>query len=98
MFSGENRPGIYNLLAIYELFTGLKRLEIEAKFADKGYAYSKKELGEVVIDGLRTLQTRCQELAADTGYIDSLLAEGAARVRPIAEKTLNTVKESVGLG
>ncbi len=94
----ENRPGIYNLLAIYELFTGLKRLEIETKFEEKGYAYFKKELAEVVIDGLRPLQTRYRELAADPGYIDSLLTGGAVKVRPIAEKTLTIVKETVGLG
>ncbi|MCL6614139.1 MAG: hypothetical protein K6U03_05940 [Firmicutes bacterium] len=36
----ENRPGIYNLLVIYELFTGFSRPEIEARFAGKGYAES----------------------------------------------------------
>ena len=94
----ENRPGIYNLLVIYELFTGESRKEIEARFAGKGYAALKKELGEVVVEGLRPLQTRYRELTADPTYIDSILAEGANRVRPLAEKTLALVKERVGLG
>ncbi len=94
----ENRPGVYNLLVIYELFTGKSRPEIEAHFAGQGYATLKKELGEVVVEGLRPLQTRYKELTADPTYIDSLLKEGADRIRPTAAKTLARVKERVGLG
>ncbi len=94
----ENRPGIYNLLVIYELFTGKSRKDIETHFAGQGYATLKKELGEVVIEGLSLLQKRYLELTADPTYIDSLLTEGANHARPLAEKTLALVKERVGLG
>ena len=94
----ENRPGIYNLLVIYELFTELGRSDIEARFEGKGYAEFKRELAEVIVEGLRSLRSRYQELTAEPGYIDSLLTEGASKIRPIAEKTLSTVKDKVGLG
>ncbi|MDP3880217.1 MAG: tryptophan--tRNA ligase [Dehalococcoidales bacterium] len=94
----ENRPGVYNLLVIYELFSGINRKDIEALFTGKGYADLKKEVGEVVVEGLKPLQKRYAELTADPAYIDSLLKEGADRVRPMAEKTLALVKERVGLG
>ena len=94
----ENRPGVYNMLVIYELFTGKSRKEIEAHFAGQGYAALKKELGEAVVEGLRPLQERYRELTADPTYIDSLLKEGSNRARPMAEKTLALVKERVGLG
>ena len=94
----ENRPGIYNLLTIYELFTGHSRPDIEARFEGKGYADLKQELGEVVVEGLRPLQSRYRELTAEPTYIDSLLAEGASKVRPLAEKTLTAAKSKVGLG
>ncbi len=94
----EGRPGIYNLLVIYELFTGLRRPEIEARFTGKGYADFKRELGEIVVEGLRPLQTRYRDLTADPTYIDSLLSEGASRARPLAEKTLAAVKKKAGLG
>lgn len=94
----ESRPGIYNLLVIYELFTKLSRAEIEARFEGKGYADFKKELAEVVVEKLRPVQSRYRELTADPTYIDSLLTEGALRIRPIAEKTLTLVKDRIGLG
>ncbi len=94
----ENRPGVYNLLVIYELFSGESRKDIEAHFAGKGYAALKKEVGELVVEGLRPLQTRYNELTSDPAYIDSILTEGANRARPMAEKTLALVKERVGLG
>jgi len=94
----ENRPGIYNLLTIYELFTKQGREEIEARFEGKGYVDLKRELAEVVVESLSPLQFRYRELTADPTHIDSLLAKGALKIKPVAEKTLALVKERVGLG
>jgi tryptophanyl-tRNA synthetase len=94
----ENRPGIYNLLVIYELFTKMSRDEIEDKFNGKGYAIFKKELAEVVIEGIKPLQTRYNEITADETYIDSVLSKSAEKLRPIAEQTLKKVKENMGIG
>jgi tryptophanyl-tRNA synthetase len=94
----ENRPGIHNLLTIYQLFSGMHRAEIEARFAGKGYADFKKELAELIIEHLKPLQSRYREIAAESGYIDQLLQEGAAKARPIAERTLRIVKDKIGLG
>jgi tryptophanyl-tRNA synthetase len=93
----ESRPGIFNLLTIYHLFSGRSQKEIEAQFEGKGYNDFKKALAEVVIEGLRPLQERYKELTADPTRIDSILADGAARARPTAEKVLAEVKKRVGL-
>ena len=94
----ETRPGVYNLLVIYELFSGMSRNHIEAHFEGKGYAGLKKELGELVVEGLRPLQERYRQITADPAYIESILADGANHARPMAEKTLAMVKARVGLG
>jgi len=93
-----SRPGIFNLLTIYHLFSGRSQKEIEAQFEGKGYSDFKKALAEVVIEGLRPLQERYKELTDDPTRIDSILAEGAARARPTAEKVLGEVRKKVGLG
>jgi tryptophanyl-tRNA synthetase len=94
----EGRPGINNLLTIYQLFTGEKKAEIESRFEGKGYADFKKALAEVVVEGLHPLQERYRELTAEPGHIDALLKEGASRARPTAEKTLKKVMDRIGLG
>jgi tryptophanyl-tRNA synthetase len=94
----ESRPGIYNLLTIYHSMTGKKEKEIEAEFAGKGYGEFKKALAEVVVEGLRPLQERYRQLTAEPGHIDAILKEGAAKARPMAEKTLAEVKERIGVG
>lgn len=94
----ENRPGIYNLLVIYETMTGMSRIEIESRFEGKGYVDLKKELAEVIIEKLRPLQARYYEITADPSYIESIVERSANKIRPIAEKTLTIVKNCIGLG
>jgi tryptophanyl-tRNA synthetase len=93
----ESRPGIYNLLTIYELLSGQSRQAIEEEFAGKGYKEFKAALGEHVVAALEPIQRRYAEITDDPTRLDDLLAEGAARVRPIGQATLRTVKERVGL-
>jgi tryptophanyl-tRNA synthetase len=94
----EKRPGIFNLLAIYQGFTDLSESDIEAKYEGKGYSDFKKELAEVVVEGLRPIQERYQELTSESGYIDSVFAAGLAKARPMAEKKLAEVQRKLGLG
>jgi tryptophanyl-tRNA synthetase len=94
----ESRPGIFNLLNIYQSFTGESQQEIESRFVGKGYRDLKKDLAEVVVEGLRPLQERYQALTAEPGHIDAILREGAAKARPMAEKMLAEVKKKAGLG
>jgi tryptophanyl-tRNA synthetase len=91
------RPGVSNLLVLYELFTGSQRSEIEARFAGRGYAELKHELTEVIIAALRPLQARYHQLAADPTYLTTLLTKSADRIRPLAEKTLARAQERMGL-
>jgi len=92
------RPGIYNLLTIYQLLSGQEPAAIEARFAGKGYARLKQELADLVIESLRPLQERYRELRADSAGLERTLREGAERARAVAEATLRRVKEVVGLG
>lgn len=94
----DSRPGITNLLGIYELFTQLPRPQIEARFEGKGYMDFKKELADVIVNGLQPLQSRYRELAEDPVYIESVLAEGASRAQPVAAKMLDEVKRRIGMG
>ncbi|MFQ5577496.1 MAG: tryptophan--tRNA ligase [Anaerolineae bacterium] len=94
----EDRPGVNNLLTIYRAFTGQPAADIEAHFAGKGYGALKKEVADVVIEGLAPIQKRYAELTADPAHLDALLAAGADKIRPIAQQTLNRARQKIGLG
>lgn len=93
----ENRAGVYNLLGIYEIFSQKTRAEIESHFANKGYGDLKKELGEVIVEGLRPIWQRYEDLSQEEGYILQVLNDGRDRAKEIASKTYKNVKELVGL-
>ncbi len=93
----EKRPGIYNLLSIYQLLTGKERVDIENHFAGKSYKDLKEQLAEVIIENLRPLQERYFELTGEEGYLDQLLARGAERAEAYAENKLQQVYQKIGL-
>ncbi|HLG69426.1 MAG TPA: tryptophan--tRNA ligase [Chloroflexota bacterium] len=94
----EARPGLYNLLTLHQLFSGQPRDAIEAHFEGKGYGDLKKEVVELVTEGLRPLQTEFQRLAADPSYIEGVLEDSAERIRPMAQATMRAASEAMGLG
>ena len=89
--------GVYNLLVIYEGFSGLGREEIENKFQNKGYSDFKKELAEIVVEKLIPIQEKYKEIS-ESGEKEKILQKGADKIRPMAEKKIKEVKEIIGLG
>jgi tryptophanyl-tRNA synthetase len=94
----RSRPGLYNLLAIYELLTGMSPSEIESHFAAKGYGDLKRELADVVVDALTPIQDHYRDLTASPDYVRDVLRKGADQLRPTAQRKVSVVRERVGLG
>ncbi|HEX2514717.1 MAG TPA: tryptophan--tRNA ligase [Chloroflexota bacterium] len=91
------RPGVTNLLGIYEALSGESRPAIEARFEGKGYGDLKKALADLVIGSLAPIQERCRQLLS-SGELEDLLRQGAERAAPVANATLARVKQKMGLG
>jgi len=92
------RPGITNLLTIYQLLTGQSEQEIEAEFAGKGYGDFKAALTEQLVATLAPIQKRYNELMSDIPTLEAILKQGADEVRPMAAATLQHVKDVIGVG
>lgn len=93
----ETRPGVTNLLTIYELLTGKKRSDIENYFSGKSYKDLKEELTEVVVESLNPIQKRYQKLTGDKGYLDQMLKKGAEKAAEQSEHKMRQVHEHLGL-
>ena len=90
-------PGVLNLLAIYQAFSGVSDDEIKATFNGLRYGDLKKKVADIVIEHLEPFQQRYRDITADPAYLDGILREGAERVAPIANDTVRTVKQRMGL-
>jgi tryptophanyl-tRNA synthetase len=90
-------PGVVNLLSIYQAFDGTSDEQMRAKFSGMRYGDLKKHVTEMVIAHLEPFQQRYREITADPAYLASILREGADRVAPIANDTVQTVKQRMGL-
>jgi tryptophanyl-tRNA synthetase len=94
---GPDKPALTNLLTIFCAFSGENVETIADRYASRGYADFKNDLGELVVEALTPFQARMRELEADPSYTLDVLKTGALRAESIAEKTLAKVRERVGL-
>jgi tryptophanyl-tRNA synthetase len=90
-------PGVQNLLAIFQAFSGWPADKMRAHFNGMRYGDLKKQVAEMVIANLEPLQKRYAEIMDEPGYLTGVLKEGAERVGPIARSTVQLVKERMGL-
>lgn len=89
--------GVRNLLTIHQAFTGWDDKAIQQHFGGMRYGDLKKTVAEAVVAALDPIQKRYHEIMAEKGYLASVLADSASRVRPLAVSTVNTAKKAMGL-
>ena len=89
--------GVANLLSIYQAFSGATEEEVKSQFGGLRYGDLKKRVAEETIAHLEPFQQRYRDITADPAYVAGILREGAERVAPIANNTVRTVKERMGL-
>ncbi|HBK24347.1 MAG TPA: tryptophan--tRNA ligase [Planktothrix sp. UBA10369] len=93
----ENRPEVFNLLSIYQVLSGKEKAEVEANFEGKGAAVLKKELTELLVEDLKPIREKYNDLTTNPSLVDAVLQKGKERVEPIAKQTLAIAKQRVGL-
>jgi tryptophanyl-tRNA synthetase len=90
-------PGVANLLNIFQAFAEWTDGQMRAHFSGMRYGELKKQVGEMVIARLEPFQQRYREITSEPGYLARILREGAGRVTPIANATVELVKRRMGL-
>jgi tryptophanyl-tRNA synthetase len=92
----EDKPGVSNLLAIYCAAVGKALDEAEAEFDGAGYGAFKKRVGEAVIEELRPIQERFDELSKNRDYVDSLIKSNGEKATAASQRVLRKAKKAVG--
>ena len=92
----EGKDGVNNLMAIYSAVTGLTNEQIEHDFAGKGYGDFKVAVGEAVVETLRPIKERYEQLIKDKAYLEDCYRKAAEVALKFSSRTLNKAMKKTG--
>ena len=95
-YDKDNKPGISNLMGIYNALTRESYDTIQARYEGKGYGTFKKDVADLLVDTLRPIHERYNELIGSP-ELDTILDEGAQKAHEVAAKTYRQVQLAMGL-
>jgi tryptophanyl-tRNA synthetase len=93
----QDRPEAKNLVSIYAAMADESIHDVLSRFAGQGFGSFKPALGELLVETLRPIATRLNQLKADPAAIDAALEAGAARAAALARPTLDAAYSALGL-
>ncbi|MBU1174035.1 MAG: tryptophan--tRNA ligase [Alphaproteobacteria bacterium] len=85
-----------NLVEIYAALAGISVEDTLKAFGGKGFGVFKPALAEVAVAEIAPLAERMRRYLDAPDEIRAILADGAARARVIAQKTMREVRDIVG--
>ena len=94
--AAADKPGITNLMNIYSATTGKSFELIESEFSGKGYGEFKKAVAEAVVERLKPVREKYEEVVADKAYIESFLKRGTEAAQRRASRIMSKVRRKVG--
>ncbi len=89
------KPGVSNLLELLAAGAGGDPAELAGGYSS--YGQLKADVTEALTELLRPARERFVELHSDPGYVQSVLADGAAKARSRAGPTLDRAMRAAGL-
>lgn len=96
-FDPENKPGLSNLMTIYSVLGGKTTEQLEKDYEGKMYGHLKVDLADLVVETLKPVREKYDDLMKNKDYLDQLMHSGAERARARAQVTLRNVYKTVGL-
>ena len=95
-YEPEQRAAVSNLILLEHLATNQSIESIVKQNADKTTAQFKLHLADVLIEHLRPIRLKANELMQDPSHLERLLRRGSQQATEIAEQTLTEVRQKVG--
>ncbi|KAG7463543.1 hypothetical protein MATL_G00177740 [Megalops atlanticus] len=95
-FDPERRPGVSNLVAIHAAVSGQSVEEVVWGARGLDTARYKEVVADAVNHKVAPIREGIVRLRAEGGYLETVLAEGAARARELAVPILAEVRKRVG--
>lgn len=91
-----DKPGITNLLTIYSAMTDIPMDKCVESFDGVGYGDFKLKVGEAVVEKLRPIREKYNDLLKNKDYLTAITKDGAEKASYLARKTLSKVYRKIG--
>ena len=91
------RAEALNLVTIYAAVADITVEAVLGEYGGEGFGKFKPALGELLVETLRPISTRFNELLDDREALDAILARGASQARELARPTLDATYSALGL-
>ena len=93
----DDQPGVKNLINIVSAIEGIKPDEVVKRFEGKGYKEFKEYVADTIIEELKPVQEKANELLSEKEKLEKIYGEGAMKANYHAIKTLRKMQKKVGL-
>ncbi|HEY0627668.1 MAG TPA: tryptophan--tRNA ligase [Allosphingosinicella sp.] len=91
------RPEARNLVTIFAVISGRTPADVLKEFEGQGFGTFKPALADLVVETLRPIKARLDQLLADPAEIDRILVTGSERAAATARPTLDGAYKALGL-
>lgn len=94
------RPEVCNVFSYHKFFTDqetVKQIDLKCRNAEIGCIECKKILAENLNKFLLPIREKRKELEKDRQLLDKIICEGNEKAKEVASKTMEEVKEAMGL-
>ncbi|MCC6204265.1 MAG: tryptophan--tRNA ligase [Hyphomicrobiales bacterium] len=93
----EGRPEAENLVGIYAGLAEISKEDVLREFGGQQFSIFKPALADLAVEKLAPIAGEMRRILADVAYVDSVLKNGGQRAGALAEATMRSVRDIIGL-
>ena len=93
----KSRAEADNLVGIYAALSGRSKEDVLAEFGGSQFSVFKPALADLAVEKLAPVASEMRRIMADTAYVDAVLKDGGERAGALAEETMKSVRDIIGL-
>ncbi|TIT56263.1 MAG: tryptophan--tRNA ligase, partial [Mesorhizobium sp.] len=93
----ESRPEAENLVGIYAGLAEMSKADVLKQFGGQQFSVFKPALADLAVEKLAPIASEMRRIQGDRAYVDAVLRDGGERAGVLAETTMKTVRDIIGL-
>ena len=93
----ESRPEAENLVGIYAGLAEMSKADVLKEFGGQQFSVFKPALADLAVEKLAPIAGEMRRIEGDRAYVDAVLKDGGERAGVLAETTMKTVRDIIGL-